>query len=230
MRPGVDLVHRRRMHGAVGIKTAHETKVVDTLREMREQRGDFASALPVLLEFPRTLQQRRIALGELADDRAVARRQRLPVVLLERRLGIERVHLARRSHHEKEDHRFGFRRQLLRLRRKRIHALCCAVREHPAVMPARWSQNHSRPAPGRRGEYRLRYIDELVSIEKRQTEIRQSAAGAKKLLRELCLRFTWSARQREMPRGVDGAVAIFAAGFLQTRRERMRHFLHEFAS
>ena len=75
----VHLVHRRRVHRAVGVEAAHEAQVVHALRDVREQRRHLAPALPVLLELPRTAQQRRVALGELAHDRAVAGRQRLAV-------------------------------------------------------------------------------------------------------------------------------------------------------
>ena len=53
---GVHLVHRGRVHGAVGVEAADEADVVDALRDVREQRRDVAPALAVLLELPGTAQ------------------------------------------------------------------------------------------------------------------------------------------------------------------------------
>src|SRR4051794_28489451 len=103
------------MHGAIGIETANKAKVVDALRDMREERGDIAAALSVLLERPRTSQQRCVALSELADDCPVAGRQWLSIVFFERGLGIERIDLTRPADHEEEDDGFGFSGKVRRL-------------------------------------------------------------------------------------------------------------------
>ena len=184
MRPRVHLVHRRRVHGAVGVEAADEADVVHALRDVREQRRDVAPALAVFLELPGTPQQRRIALRELADDRAVALGQRLAVELLERRLRVERVDLARPADHEQEDDRLRLRREVRRLRRERIDALAAASArdgssDASAIEPKPCA---ARTRTSRRVTADLicdgsRDINELVSIEQRQTEIRQRAAG-----------------------------------------------------
>ena len=46
--PGIDLVHRRRVHSAVRIEAPHEAEIVHALRDVRKQRRYLASALPVL--------------------------------------------------------------------------------------------------------------------------------------------------------------------------------------
>src|SRR5579859_1376597 len=89
---------------------------------MREQRRDLDSALPVLLELPRRGQQRRVAIGELAGNFAETLRKLLPLVFLQRRFRIESIDMAGCAYHEEEDHRLGFRREVLRLGRERILA------------------------------------------------------------------------------------------------------------
>ena len=111
------------MDGAIGIEAANEAQVVNALGGVREKRGHVAAALPVLLKLPGTAQQRRIALGELAHDGPVAGRQRLAVVFFERRLGVERIHLARAADHEKKNHRLGFAGEMRRLGGERVHAI-----------------------------------------------------------------------------------------------------------
>ena len=69
---GVDLVHGGRVDGAVGIEAADEAEVVHALGDVGEEGGDFASALAVFAEVPGAAEERGIALGELADDGAVA--------------------------------------------------------------------------------------------------------------------------------------------------------------
>ena len=100
--------------------------IVHALRDVRKQRRDLPAALAVLLELPGTRQQRRVAFGELADDGAVAGRQRLAVVFFERGFGVESVHLAGPADHEQEDDGFRLGREMRRLGGQRIHALCCS--------------------------------------------------------------------------------------------------------
>jgi hypothetical protein len=119
---GVDLVHRRGVDRALGVEVADEADVVNALRDIWEQRRDFAATLAVLLECPRAAKDRIVALGELADDLAEAFRQALAVHLVERRLRIECVDLARAADHEKEDDGLRFRGEVRRFRRERIHA------------------------------------------------------------------------------------------------------------
>jgi hypothetical protein len=87
--------------------------VVDDFRQVWEQLGDFRARLPVLLELKRRAEQLRGAFDEreaLALD--VLRRNVLPVVLGQRRLGIEQIELRRRTRHEEIDDAFGSRREL----------------------------------------------------------------------------------------------------------------------
>ena len=96
------------MDGALGVEAAHEADVIDALRDVGEKGRYVAAALAVLAELPGAPQQGRVALGELADDCAVAFRQRLSVKLVEGRLGIESVDLAGAADHEQEDDRLRF--------------------------------------------------------------------------------------------------------------------------
>ena len=87
------------------------------LRDVREQRRDIPAALAVLLELPRA---RSSGVSPLVNWLTILPKlvgQRLAVVLFERRLGIERVDLARAADHEQEDDRLRLGREVRRLRR-----------------------------------------------------------------------------------------------------------------
>ena len=82
--------------------------VVGDLREMRQKLRDVRARLSVLLEPERRAQQFRPPLDErepLALDELL--RDVLPVVVHQRRLGIEQVDLRRRAGHEEIDDPFG---------------------------------------------------------------------------------------------------------------------------
>src|SRR5262249_34396193 len=74
-------------------------------------------------EFPRAAEKGRVALRKLAYDRSVAGRKRLTVILVERRLGVERVDLTGSSDHEEKDDRLRFGGKVRGLRRQRIDAI-----------------------------------------------------------------------------------------------------------
>ena len=146
------------MHGALGIERADEAEIVNALGDVWKQSRDIASALAILIEFPRTLQKRRIALGELADDGAVARGKKLAIVFVERGLGIESVEVAGRADHEQEDHRLGARLEVRRLGGESIHALRGACR--------------GRQQRGQRdGAETVRGADEDIAARHRGTEV-----------------------------------------------------------
>ena len=74
--------------------------VVHAVGQVRHQVGHFQAGLAVLAETARAGQQRRIALGELADRLAEALGQRLAVVLFQRGFGVEQVDVAGAADHE----------------------------------------------------------------------------------------------------------------------------------
>ena len=88
----VNLVHRRGMHDTVRDERPDEANVVHMPSNIREQVRDRQSALAVASKLPRRAQDRIGAVRELASDRAEALRERLPVALVEQRLGVEGVH------------------------------------------------------------------------------------------------------------------------------------------
>ena len=102
---GVHHQHRRLVVWNVGVDRPDHAHVVRALAQMGEQLAYFHAALPVLLEGERRAHQStRLPLG-----RDGAARQGLTVVLVEHRLGIERIHLREAAVHEKEDDALGLR-------------------------------------------------------------------------------------------------------------------------
>src|SRR5579863_5718534 len=109
------------MDHAFGVERPHETNVIHMLRQVWVERRHFDSTLAVFLELPGGRQQRRIAIGELAWYLAEALRKLLALVLLERRFRIECIDMAGSADHIEKDDGFGFRREMRRLGRERIH-------------------------------------------------------------------------------------------------------------
>ncbi len=103
---GVHHEHRRLMIRDVRVDGADEADVVGARADVREQFAHVHSALAVLLERERRAQQRT----GLAFGGDAAAGQRLPVILVEHRLGIEAVHLRQPAVHEQEDDVFRFGR------------------------------------------------------------------------------------------------------------------------
>ena len=90
----------------------HDGKLVSLRGHVREQVGHFQAGLPVALERPPGAQQRpleKLAVLEVFVAKAVGRQ--LPVQLVQQRLGVERIHVARAALHEEVDHSLGCRRQ-----------------------------------------------------------------------------------------------------------------------
>ena len=100
---GVHHGHRRLVIRDVGVKRANHAHVVDALAEMREQLTDLDAALAVLFERERRLHER--AGLALRGHRTAG--ERLPVVLREHGLGIERIDLREAAIHEEEDDALG---------------------------------------------------------------------------------------------------------------------------
>ena len=96
---GVHHQHRRLVVRDVGVHGADEADVVGAAADVRKQLAHLHAALAVLLERERRLEQ---APG-LPFGRDVPAGQRLPVVLVEHRLGVEAVDLRQAAVHEQED-------------------------------------------------------------------------------------------------------------------------------
>ena len=82
----------------------------------------------MLLERARAGQQRRVALGELADGLAEALRQRLAVLLRQLRLGVEQVDVAGPADHEQEDDPLGLGREVRLAARRAGSRPACRAR------------------------------------------------------------------------------------------------------
>ena len=113
------------MHEVVGGRVLGEVRdhrpddrqVVDALADMRKQVADRDAALAVVPEFP--------GAAEHVADIVELRRMgldldRLPVLAVETRLGIKRVHLRWPAVHEQEDHARRLGREVRRLGRERV--------------------------------------------------------------------------------------------------------------
>ena len=99
---------------------ADKTDLIGHLAQMRQYLGQFNAALPLpgeLKSRPKNIRIRtnkRIALP--ADDR---RRYRLALKFRERGLGVKQIKMARRTGHEKMNHRLGLARKHRRASRQR---------------------------------------------------------------------------------------------------------------
>ena len=120
--PGLHLIGALHVVVRAAIDRAQERNLVDVPAEMREDLRDVDAALSVLLEREWARHQRP---GEaLAHDHVAAyfAVDRLTRILLQRGLGIERVHLAPAAAHEQRDDRRGAGAVVRRLWREGIHA------------------------------------------------------------------------------------------------------------
>ena len=102
---GEQLVLGRRVDDHVAVARADHGDVVDAAGDVREEVGDLDAALAVLPERPPGAEQPGVALDELILRLAELLRARLAVELVQQRLGIERLEMARPAGHEQEDHR-----------------------------------------------------------------------------------------------------------------------------
>src|SRR5262245_52452751 len=111
------------------IHGADYREIIRALRSMREEVGDLKARLSVLLEGPLSAQDEQVLeLAVLEVLVAETCRRMLPVQLIEQRLGIVRVDLARPALHKEVNHVLRRRRKMRRARRERI--LCsrgCAL-------------------------------------------------------------------------------------------------------
>src|SRR5438552_14637830 len=109
------VLRMNRVHGA------NHGYVVDLLDEMRNQLGDPGTGLSVLLEFERAPHQ---AAGSLRRRYVVCDLFEvwLAVMLVEHRLGVEEVHLARCAVHEELDDTFRLGREMRRARLQIVYA------------------------------------------------------------------------------------------------------------
>ena len=114
----VHLQHGRPVDRRVGGHRVQERDVVDAGGEVREQVADHLAALAVGLEFP--LRPDDAAFVLLATPAERLHGDRLAVEIVELRLVVERVDLARAAVHEQEDDALGLRSEVRRLRRERV--------------------------------------------------------------------------------------------------------------
>jgi len=94
--------------------------IVDALGDVRQPIGDPQSALAVPLPFARGGEHRRFELSHGRDHAFESRRQRLAGELIDHRLVVESIDMARPAFREQEDHALGPRgemRQLWHMRR-----------------------------------------------------------------------------------------------------------------
>ena len=107
--------------------------------DVREQLADLHAALAVLLERERRSHQRAgLALG---GDRAAG--QRLAVVLVEHRLGIEAVDLRQAAVHEQEDDALGAFAGVIAAATSAARATESLTRPANAIMPKPLPMRHS---------------------------------------------------------------------------------------
>jgi hypothetical protein len=99
----------------------HEREIVDDLRRVRNELGQFGAALPVFRELELRSEQLRVRVDERGAValQQVGGRQRA-VELRKLRLVIEHLEMARRSGHEQEDHRLRLRLVMRLLRGQRV--------------------------------------------------------------------------------------------------------------
>ena len=131
--PALHLVHCGRMDDALRVKAPHEADVVHTLRHVRKQPRDtqlrYARAV---LNLPRDDRSACCRLVNWLEILPKLSGSFCPSYFFNRRLGVEGVDLARRTHHEQEDDRLRFRGKVRRLRRQRIDTRRRRSRRGPA--------------------------------------------------------------------------------------------------
>ena len=118
-RAGVHLADAADVVQAVRPARADHRQVVGALGGVGEPVGDPEAPLPVLLPLAPGGQQRGVALSHRRDDGLEGRRQGLAGQLVELRLGVERVDVARPPLHEQEDDALGPARSAPGGRRRR---------------------------------------------------------------------------------------------------------------
>ena len=97
------------MLGEVRDHRPDDRQVVDALADLRKQVADRDAALAVMAEFPRAAQH----VADVVELRRVRLDlDRLPVLAVEPRLGVERVDLRRSAVHEQEDDARGLGRKV----------------------------------------------------------------------------------------------------------------------
>ena len=102
----------------LGLHRTDQAEVIGQRADLRKQITDFEPALAILLK----LERRRKGRPGLALGLDVFARQRLARVFLQRRLGIERVHVRWPAVEEEMHHAFGLAGKMRRFGRKRIDA------------------------------------------------------------------------------------------------------------
>ena len=112
---GEQFVLRRRVDDHVAVARADDGEVVDALGRVREQVGDFDAALAVFLKRALGAEQLAHPSDELILRLAELRRPRLAVQLVQQRLGIEGLEVARPAGHERKMTDFAFGGQMRRL-------------------------------------------------------------------------------------------------------------------
>ena len=120
--PGLHLVGALHVIVRPPVHRAQERDLVDVPAEVRKELRHLDPALPVLLEREGARHQRpgkSLPHDHVALHLAV---DRLAGVLRQRRLRIERIHLAPAAAHEQRDDRGRARLEMRRLRRVRVHA------------------------------------------------------------------------------------------------------------
>ena len=88
------------------VKRADNAKVINMLSDVWKQIAHRGATFAVLAELPRGPQQvaRAVKL-----DPALGKRERLTVLSIEARFGVEGVHMRRSAQHEQKDHPLGAR-------------------------------------------------------------------------------------------------------------------------
>ncbi len=114
--PGIHLVHGRGVDHAVGVARANQCDIIGVRVEMRDEVGHVHPRLSELAPLAVAAQAKRVGFEELAVNLAEAGRQRLRVEAVQKRLGVEQVHLAGTAGHEQENTALGLRRQMAGLR------------------------------------------------------------------------------------------------------------------
>ena len=115
---------------------ADDRNLIDHLSRVRQQFAHPRAALAMPGKLPMTAHHLALHAAPGRGDLGEFLRCFLPVILVQRRLGIKQVHLRRPALHAKLDDRLGPRRKV-RLARARIHRQCWLVVRFLAVQIAR---------------------------------------------------------------------------------------------
>src|SRR5262249_30889086 len=112
------LQHSAAVRYAIADHGAKDAQIVGVPGDVREQLAHGKSTLAVAANLPRRLQ--KAACRAFRERQRALERQRLAVIAIKERLGIERVQMRWAAVHEHEDHALGPRGKMRRLRRRRI--------------------------------------------------------------------------------------------------------------